>query len=46
MKIRSFSRPQARSAGWLIVLLALLWFIARLTGRGSAGKSPKARISN
>ncbi len=34
------------AVSWLIVLLALLWFVARLAGRGLAGRSPKKGISN
>lgn len=36
----------AGAFSWLIVLLALLWFIARLAGRGASGKAPGNRISN
>ena len=34
------------AVSWLVVLLALLWFIARLAGRGASGKAPGNRISN
>ena len=36
----------AGAFSWLIVLLALLWFIARLAGRGASGRPSKTRISN
>ena len=36
----------AGAFSWLIVLLALLWFIARLAGRGASSRPSKTRISN
>ena len=44
-----WNQPLPSPAGalsWLVVLLALLWFIARLAGRGASGKAPGNRISN